>query len=191
MTRKNKNKLPAPQPYPYPQQPVYAMPPPAPTDMHSVSISVLSSHGATVAKVSYASAYSTGIPVYAAGHAKREPGDDYDAETGRLLATSRALEILAGKLRRKANSRIRSADTIRRHRAEAREKRELAEKNFVGGSSPLTTADPALLYDRRRMMKGRKVQAMGNEKKASVREIEKRELEELHGGGSATTGEKR
>jgi hypothetical protein len=98
--------------------------------MHSVSISVLSSHGATVAKAVYASVYNTGIPVTASGEAKREPGDDYDRETGRLLATSRALEVLAARLRRKANSRIRHAEAIKRHREEVRKRRqeELAPK---------------------------------------------------------------
>jgi len=118
--------------YPLPQQPAY-YPAPAPPDVHSVSISVLSSHGATVAKAVYASVYSTGIPVSASGAAKREPGDDYDRETGKLLATSRALEILAGKLRRKANSRIRNAEAIRRHRAEVKKRDKLRE---LAGSGP-------------------------------------------------------
>jgi hypothetical protein len=107
------------------QPPAY--PAPAPPDVHSVSITVLSSHGATVAKAVYASVYNTGTPVSASGEAKREPGDDYDPETGQLLATSRALEILAGKLRRKANSRIRSADAIKVHRERARKRGQSRE----------------------------------------------------------------
>jgi hypothetical protein len=103
---------------------VMAAPYPSPAqDVHNVTVTVLSSHGATVAKTAYASVYNTGIPVSATGSAKREPGDDYDRETGRLLATSRALEILAGKLRRKANSRIRNAEAIKVHRAQVRMKR--------------------------------------------------------------------
>lgn len=113
--------------YPVPQAPAYPQPAPAPPDMHSVSVTVLSSHGATVARAVYASVYGTGAPVSASGEAKREPGDDYDPETGRLLATSRALEILAGKLRRKANSRIRNADAIRAHRERARKRDKLRE----------------------------------------------------------------
>ncbi len=132
MTRKNQLKTPygypqyaPPQPVPYvqPYPGPYAQPPRVPDDVYNVSISVLSSHGATVAKVGYASVYNTGIPVTAAGSAKREPSDDYDPETGRLLATSRALEILAGKLRRRANGRIRHAETVKKHRAEARNRK--------------------------------------------------------------------
>jgi uncharacterized protein DUF1876 len=137
MTKKNIRPktyptYPAYQPVPQPPQAAYpayqqaAYPPPAPQDMHSVSISVLSSHGATVAKVTYASVYNTGVPVSAAGNAKREPGDDYDQETGRLLATSRALEILAGKLRRQANGRVRNAETVKQHRRRARDLQALA-----------------------------------------------------------------
>lgn len=112
------------EPYSYPQYPSspyphpFPQPVPAPADMHNVSITVLSSHGATVARVTYASVYNTGTPVSAAAAAKREPGDKYDAETGRLLATSRALEILAGKLRKQANSRIRAAAAIKGHHEE-------------------------------------------------------------------------
>jgi len=79
-----------------------------------VSINVLASHGATVAEATYASP-CTG-PVSASGEAKREPGDEYDRETGRLLATARALEVLARKLRRRANGRIRNAEAIKVHR---------------------------------------------------------------------------
>lgn len=122
-------------PYPVPQPPAY--PAPAPPDMHSVSISVLSSHGATVAKAVYASVYNTGIPVSASGEAKREPGDEYDRETGRLLATSRALEILAGKLRREANGRIRHADAIRRHHEEMKKRDKLRE---LAGTGPAAMA---------------------------------------------------
>jgi hypothetical protein len=121
---------PVPQPpaYPVPQPPAYPVPQPpaypAPDDMQAVRITMLSSHGATVARTAYL-AGSTAIVT--TGSAKREPGDDYDRETGRLLATSRALEVLAARLRRKANSRIRNAEAIRQHRAQVRKRDKLRE----------------------------------------------------------------
>lgn len=126
MTRKSKNSNAVPpqysypqQPptgyaYPYPQQPAY--PVPAPPDTYSVSITVLVGRDATVAKAVYASVYNTGSTVSATGTAKREPGDLPDTETGRLLATSRALQSLAGKLRKQADGRVRSAAAIKAHR---------------------------------------------------------------------------
>jgi hypothetical protein len=144
MTRKNSKSQ--PQPYPYPQQPLAypayqpPVPPPAPADMYSVTVSLLSSHGATVARVNYGSVYNTGIPVTAAGSAKREPADAYDPETGRLLATSRALEILAGKLRRQANGRIRHAETVRAHREQAR-------KRTMSKVSPLSPGEQKIKDD--------------------------------------------
>jgi hypothetical protein len=87
-------------------------------DLYTISIHVLSDHSATVVKVTYSNIYDTSLPVHATGSAKREPGDLHDPETARLLATSRALEVLAARLRRKAGSRIRSADAIRRHHKE-------------------------------------------------------------------------
>lgn len=87
-------------------------------DLYTISIHVLSDHSATVVKVTYSNIYDTSLPVHATGSAKREPGDLHDPETARLLATSRALEVLAARLHRKAGSRIRSADAIRRHHEE-------------------------------------------------------------------------
>ena len=68
--------------YPAPQPPAI---PPALAELYSVTITMLSSRSATVAKAVYANTYNLGIPVSANGEAKREPGDDYDAVTGRLL----------------------------------------------------------------------------------------------------------
>lgn len=118
MSKKNRKRQPdlVPTHSDYLAQPVpYSRPS---GDMHEVSISVLSDHAATVARVTYASVYGTGIPVSATGSSKREPGDDYDPETGRLLATARALERLAGRLNRKAAGRIRSAAAIKGHHEE-------------------------------------------------------------------------
>ena len=81
---------------------------------YMLRVSVLPDHGATAARVTYF-ADSTEV-ISATGSAKREPGDVYDPETGQLLAMSRALDRLAGKLRRRANGRVRNADTIKRHR---------------------------------------------------------------------------
>lgn len=89
--------------------------PPRLDDMYTISIHLLSDHRATVAKVTYANIYDTSAAVTATGAAKRAPGDIHDPETARLLATVRALESLAGQLRRQASGRIRSADAIRRH----------------------------------------------------------------------------
>lgn len=100
------------------------------TDESLIRVSVLSSHGATVARTAYW--HRQDEPLTATGEAKREPGDEYDAETGRLLAASRALEILAGKLRRKANGRIRNADAIKRHRDQARKRKPGVSFKTVG-----------------------------------------------------------
>lgn len=96
------------------------VPPRAPDDMYTISIHVLSDHSATVAKTSYSNIYNMTPPLHASGSAKREPGDLYDQETGRLLATSRALEALAAKLGRQARGRIRNAAAVKGHREEIR-----------------------------------------------------------------------
>ena len=88
--------------------------------MHEISVTVLSDHAATVARVTYYSLYETGSPVSATGSAKREPGDEYDPETGRLLATARALEALARRLGKQASGRIRSAAAVKGHHEEIR-----------------------------------------------------------------------
>ena len=85
-----------------------------------VTVTTLADYNATVARVSYAGS-DVQIPLSAAGSAKREPGDDRDSRTGRLLATSRALEVLAAKLRKKANGRIRNAAAIKQHREDIRQ----------------------------------------------------------------------
>lgn len=115
-------------PYPY-QAPVPvppAYPAPAPSDWYTVSISVLSSHGATVARASYyGGVHNPADAITTSGEAKREPGDEHDPETGRLLASARALEALAARLRKRADSRIRNADAIRRHHEEIRKRDKL------------------------------------------------------------------
>lgn len=85
-----------------------------------VSVTVLSDHAATVARVTYDSVDGSSASVSATGSSKREPGDDYDPETGRLLATARALEKLAGRLNRKAAGRVRNAAAIKGHHEEIR-----------------------------------------------------------------------
>lgn len=94
----------------------------------AVRVTALSSHSATVVRVAYG-------PFVAVGSAKLEPGDAYDPDTGLLLATSRALEVLAGRLRRQANGRVRNAEAIRSHRAEVAKRKadpqELARRRLL------------------------------------------------------------
>ena len=134
MTKKTRKRNLAVAPSAYPQVPLSQpwVQAPLPVQMpyvqpfssdlydRSISITLLAHHGATVVKVTYASPYDSSLPLTAFGSAKREPGDAYDPETGKLLATSRALDELAAKLRKKANGRIRNADSIRRHREQIR-----------------------------------------------------------------------
>jgi hypothetical protein len=90
---------------------------PPPVTWRSVAIDVLQDKDATVASVIYSPVRNgyAGIPVRATGSARRERGDKFDAETGELLATARALQVLGRQLEKKASSRIRSANSIREH----------------------------------------------------------------------------
>lgn len=55
---------------------------------------------------------------------KRERGDTFDAALGEQLAVARALRKMADKLERKANGRMRMLDSIRRHKAEIRARKD-------------------------------------------------------------------
>lgn len=85
----------------------------------AVRVSILADHGATVVRIVYMGFVGGRLSsISATGSAKREPGDVPDPETGRLLATARALEALAARLRKKANGRIRNAAALKGHREE-------------------------------------------------------------------------
>ena len=81
-----------------------------------VDVRALYDVNATVAKAVYLSARGPDdevVIITARGSARRERGDKPDPETGELLATARALESLAAKLKRKARGRIRNAEFLK------------------------------------------------------------------------------
>ena len=81
-----------------------------------INLEILGDGTNTVARARY---WGKGIdPIEGAGSAHRDRSDKPDAETGELLATAQALEVLAARLRRRANGRIKHADEIKRHKAE-------------------------------------------------------------------------
>jgi hypothetical protein len=61
-------------------------------------------------------ATDTSVIATATGSAKRDPDDVNDPETGKLLATGRALEALGRKLQKQADGRVRAAAEAKRVR---------------------------------------------------------------------------
>ena len=99
--------------------------------VHHFSTDILSDNDATVARV----LYQTGkTHVHVTGSSKRERGDSYDRETGEALALARALEKLAAKLAKKAQGRIRHADSVRRHREQIAAKRAQIVEGMKAGA---------------------------------------------------------
>jgi hypothetical protein len=104
----------------YAPPPFIPAPPPGQVQNKWVTVTVAQDKDATVASLHYQPRYFATYPVlpldfYATGSARRERGDKFDAETGELLATARALQALGRQLEKKASSRIRSANSIREH----------------------------------------------------------------------------
>jgi len=104
----------------YAPPPFIPAPPPGQVQNKWVTVTVAQDKDATVASLHYQPRYFAQYPVlpldfYATGSARRERGDKFDAETGELLATARALQALGRQLEKKASSRIRSANSIREH----------------------------------------------------------------------------
>ena len=113
-------------PIPAPQAPAYAQAFPfdvgqaadAVPGALDVRIQLLSSNGATVAKAVLSnSAHPYNPLLEVTRDSKREPGDAYDAETGVLLAASRALHAVAAKMEKHAASLIREAENGKRKKA--------------------------------------------------------------------------
>lgn len=76
-----------------------------------VYVALLQGPNATVAQVSYDC-------VTTSADAWRDRGDSADPDTGRLLATGRALVKLGQKLEKQAQAKINAAASIREHHAE-------------------------------------------------------------------------
>src|ERR1700742_2285536 len=86
----------------------------------------------TVAEASLSSPFGEdflfSLPVTGTGSSAREVDDKPDQRTGDDLALARALRSMAAHLERRANGRIRHAESVKAHRAEiARRKAEEAQ----------------------------------------------------------------
>jgi hypothetical protein len=88
----------------------YPAPPPLPFEPHwgALTLSTMSDRNATVASLAW-SQNPADRRIFT-GSAKREPGDAYDPETGRMLATARALRKLAAHLELTARYRVVKAE---------------------------------------------------------------------------------
>ncbi len=124
--RKSQTFDPAFFPAPLPPPPQYIDPVPV------VTLSVLGAKNATVAKA-HLSKYrwdgQGGEMLYeftAADSSKREQGDQYDAETGELLALARTLQRLSRDLFSEADKRVKAA-ALEQERLEAERERKAEE----------------------------------------------------------------
>jgi hypothetical protein len=120
----------------YPPYPVVQAPQPVgftpATTYRTLGANVMADNDATVAHVNYNGSYQDKdgwheLAFDATGSSKRERGDSYDREIGELLASSRALEKMAARMKRRAKGLIRTQDSIAQHRRLAAEKREQLE----------------------------------------------------------------
>lgn len=60
------------------------------------------------------------------GESRRDPEDKFNPEIGEKLATARALESAARRLRKEADGAVRNADSIKSHRQKLREKKKVS-----------------------------------------------------------------
>jgi Rv2632c-like len=142
-----------PVPYPVAQQP-YPVPFQAPhraaaPRAFTIRVSVMPDPHATVATAELYSSDNEYTPLMkVTGSSKRDRVDDYDEETGTALAVSRAVIKLGRQLGRQADGAIRHAESVRKDKAIAREKRVLAGimgETGKGKNKEGNTAEPAPL----------------------------------------------
>jgi len=92
----------------------------------TVRISVMPDPHATVATAELFTAANDYIPFKTVtGSSRRDNPDEYSPEIGTALAVSRALLKLGHQLGHQADSAVRHAESVRKHRTEVRERRIL------------------------------------------------------------------